>query len=342
MSRPTRRGWGSLGQSAVPGDVVKALDELGVEMFRQVGDEVQIRCPAHLRILGKEDTHPSCSVNVETGLVGCFSCKWSGNFVTIVIEMLGCSESDAYDWVRERGSIDRAKRMLGVSTPILQTREAEEITEVDLALFTQVPEEIAHRRNLTVASLDKYGVLWDARKGYWIIPVRDPKNGRLWGWQVKGEGKRIFRNHPEDLTKSKALFGARQFIPGSRAILVESPLDIVRLRDAGFHGGLSIYGSSVSRAQMSWLASNAHEVFLALDNDSAGRVGTQEFLDAFPYTQRVKIFNYAATSKKDVGDMNDVEIRWGINNAIWPGLWRKDGNHLSIQKRRGVRHGADH
>lgn len=336
----TRRGWGHIGQSAVPGDVVAALDELGVQMLRQTGDEVQIRCPAHFRILGKEDEHPSCSVNTETGLVGCFSCKWGGQFIVVVIEMLSCNESEAYEWIRERGGVERARRLLGRSTTVISSTEAEEITEADLALFEEVPADVASKRNLTAESLRRYGVVWDGRKGAWIIPVRDLHTGRLMGWQVKGNEKRIFKNHPKDIKKSATLFGARQHVPGTLAVVVESPLDVARLYTAKVLGGLSIYGSDVSDPQMRWLAEHASHVLLALDDDKSGRIGTQNFLEEYAHPNRVSIFNYAATSAKDVGDMPTEAIRWGVKNAMHQSLWRPDGNHLTFKRHREVSRGS--
>jgi hypothetical protein len=310
-----------------PGDIPAALDELGIS-FRIVDDnEAAFLCPYH-------DDHKvgSFSVNLETGQNNCFSCGAGGGFVRVVQTVLGISAGEADRWCRSR-------RMKGVGgstlvTQDLRTRKssgtvdtAKQINEASLALFTDPPASaLAGTERWRGCSLDAaryYGVRWSPETGSWIVPIREPEEHRLIGWQEKND--RHFRNVPKGVDKSTALFGLES-LDGARLgyplVLVESPLDVPRLLTAGVRGGISSYGVHVSRPQLDILAgARARTLVLALDNDPAGSGEATRLVREFRRL-RVMVFNYGRSRAKDPGAMTDTEIRWGIDNAIWAPLWR--------------------
>lgn len=318
--------WSRLVDTPVPGDVVRCLDELGVEILRVVDEEAHGHCPAHLRITGKIDRHPSWSVNTETGVHNCFACGFRGPFVTIVQEVLDCTREHAVDWIRERGSIERADRGLGRGKYIHELAAEEEIppvTEADLALYVEVPDWAADARDLDPAACDHYGVLWDANKDHWITPIRDPETGTLWGWQEKGQETRYFRNRPKEVPKSKTLFGLAQLTTNT-AILVESPLDAVRLYTAGLGGGVSSFGARVSDTQLALLVdAGVRRLISALDNDRDGIQANDDLRLRVRGRMRLSFFNYGQLDAKDPGDMTDEEIWEAYETAYSSILWVK-------------------
>jgi DNA primase len=56
-------------------DVLATLERLGIE-GKESGDEYVARCPMHAARTGREDSHPSWSINLQTGLFLCFSCGY--------------------------------------------------------------------------------------------------------------------------------------------------------------------------------------------------------------------------------------------------------------------------
>jgi len=312
--KPVAQGWDAF-SVPVPGDVLAALQELGVEVLHVNGDEALAKCPAHFERTGKEDRHPSFSVNVEEGVSNCFSCGFRGPFVVLVEQMLKCDRDDAVGWVRARGGIERVKRALVEKTSLLQIDTTTQINEASLALFVDPPAEALAKRHLSLESTQFYGILWDADKERWITPIRDPNTGKLWGWQAKNE--RYFRNLPKDVTKAKTLFGIEQFDEGM-AIVIESPLDVPRIFTAGIEGSLSSFGAGVSAIQMKIVQALTDECLVALDNDRDGSKYSQ-YLNAMYGRQMIlKFLNYADfdTNIKDPGEMTDSQIRHSIDTAI--------------------------
>lgn len=306
----------------VPGNVVACLQELGVSILRQNEDEIQGHCPAHERITGKKDSHPSWSVNIKTGLHGCWSCGFKGQFASIVVEQLGCSYDDAFSWIKEHGALDRAKVILGLEEGyFVDDREFLEIKESDLALFTSPPPEILRERKITQEAAAYYGIVWDKEKDSWIIPIRDPYDYSLLGWQEKSTKKRFFMNYPKHVAKGGTIFGFQRLVTTSPVILVESPLDVARIRSAGIWNACASYGANVSEKQQSLLAALGLPIILALDNDAAGINATDDLLKKMR-GMRIKIFNYPK-GVKDPGDMEDKEIWDGISKAYSRILWKK-------------------
>ena len=315
---PSRRkiasGWDAFG-TPVPGDVLACMAELGIEVLRVNGDEAQAKCPAHFERTGKEDRHPSFSVNVEAGMANCFSCGFRGPFVVLVEYVLKCDRDDAVGWVRARGGIDRARRILDESKSLTSVDTTTQINEASLALFVDPPAEALAKRGISLEAAQYYGVLWDAEKARWITPIRDPDTGKLWGWQAKNE--RYFRNRPNDVTKSKTLFGLEQFEEGI-AILIESPLDVLRIFTAGVEGSLSAYGAGVSVAQMEIVEDITDECIVGLDNDKDGTTYSKWLKETYGHRLTMKFLNYADFDEdiKDPGDMSDEQIRYSIETAI--------------------------
>lgn len=309
--RAANRGWGAI-DNPVPGDVLGSLEELGLQVHKITTDEAWARCPGHLEKVGREDGHPSWSVNINTGLHSCMSCPYRGNFVGLVKDLLEVDHSEAAAWVRARGALAYVERKLA---PVVE-KERPKVNEAALALFIPPPLSACSSRLLSQDACAHYGVLWDPKRDMWITPIRDPDTGELRGFQEKNE--RHFRNRPSDVAKSTALFGLNAFT-GSTAIIVESPLDVPRLLTVGIAGGMSGYGVGVSAFQMSLLMEVSDHIVLALDKDDDGRAKTSELLETYGSRHRLSVFNYARTRVKDPGEMTSDEIHWALRNAT-PGL----------------------
>lgn len=305
-------------EDPIPGNVIGVLDELGVEILRVDNYEAIGRCPAHIRLMGRQDRHPSWSVNIETGQHNCFSCGFRGPFYLIAKEMLGCSREDAVAWVKSKGSIDRAFANI-TGEGVYVNEIPDPITEADLALYTQVPEWACAERNLDPEAVDFYGVLWDPKRDNWITPIREWQTNVLIGWQEKGESRRHFRNHPKHMEKGLYLFGVNQH-RGTTAIIEESPLDVPRTYDVlGVPIMLSTYGAHVTNAQLDLMQDmGIRRIISALDNDKAGDKANIELISRCRGRFRLEFWNYYEdTDAKDPGDQEDEEILWSYEN-IYP------------------------
>ncbi|MDP9870446.1 MULTISPECIES: toprim domain-containing protein [Streptosporangium] len=273
--------------------------------------EATCRCPAHMEFLGREDRHPSFSVNIGSGLFACFSCGFKGTFGDLVAYVLKVDRAEAVSWIRARGTIRQVERLMAKKTPAT-IDTTQQINEASLALYIPPPREALDDRNLTAKACASYGVLWEPTEELWITPVRD-ENDVLLGWQEKNA--RYFRNRPKGLKKSHTLFGLHTITYGcSRIIVVESPLDAVRLASAGIENVVASYGASISDAQMQLMLERTQHVVLFLDNDGPGRQYRDKAAAAWRHRIGISSVDYRNLldcddpEGLDPGDLSDAEL----------------------------------
>jgi len=286
------------------------LTRLGIEYYSERGDEIQAACPAHKDRTGHEDRNPSFYINADSGAFICFSCQWKGNVYTLVNYIHG--DVDANTWLNSGGGLSLRVRRLTKEVPNIQ--EQTHITESMLSAFTEPPLTVLKGRGLTLTAAKQFNLLWDARHMNWIIPIREVVTNKLLGWQEKGHDRRYFRNYPTGIQKSQALFGYDQYKSGDM-IVVESPLDVVRLASLGITGGVATYGALVSSAQFNLIRGGARVVF-AMDNDEAGKTSTLKLYNLCKEMEKEAwFFNYNHLDIKDIGGMSLDEIQYGLDNA---------------------------
>jgi 5S rRNA maturation endonuclease (ribonuclease M5) len=298
-------------------EMERVLQRLNIEPVNARGSEILALCPGHKEITGKEDRSPSWWINSDTGAHICFSCGFKGNLWSLIATAQGLKDAngfldyaDAKDWLYlsfdniQLGPPEEEHEQESIF------KEVTNITESRLALFTLPPAHALSARGFTSQAAEKHQLLWDTVHSNWITVIRDPQSNKLLGWQEKGFSRRYFRNYPQGVEKSTTLFGFNKYT-GGRMIVVESPLDVVRLESIGITGGVSTYGSMISNTQLE-LIKEADEVLFALDNDESGINSSKKMLE---HNFEAWYFNYGHTDMKDVGAMSRIEILTGLDNA---------------------------
>ena len=297
-------------------DVEKILLFLEIPLHAQRGSEVNGLCPMHKARTGKEDHRPSWWINSETGAHICFSCGYNGNIYTLISDIKGIDYHDAREYIDDTAElpIDSLMKRIKELPQYVVAEETIPMSEARLAVYGEPPDIELKKRFLTREAVNTYGVLWDKTNEAWILPIRDPDTFSLLGWQEKGARGRFFKNQPAGVKKSKTVFGV-QHLNEEYLIVVESPLDVVRLASIGISGAVSIYGAMMSDEQAK-IIRRAKRVAAAFDNDPAGKKACEQIRDyARKYGFDLLFFNYNGIDVKDVGDMTEVEIIRGLETA---------------------------
>ncbi len=289
-------------------DLASVLKSIGVDVRRADGREISGRCPVHRRVTGREDGSPSWSMNAQTGLWICFSCGARGTLSMLVSELTG--EPDAIMAVHHF-LIDRNLERL--TTGVEVTEKKPEIDWVSFSKFVLPPESALSKRGLDPDQVLMHGVRWDNMNKAWVIPIVN-HFGDLQGWQTKAPG--WVRNFPVGVKKSDSLFGIERFMGGT-AVLVESPLDVVRFASVFEKPqALATFGAAVSDKQLALLSTVADRVVIAMDNDEAGIRSSKSLFNRLPHFRRGTLWwNYSGTSAKDIGDMTASEMAHGLASA---------------------------
>ena len=297
-------------------DIERVLLGLDLQLFAQRGVEVNGLCPMHKKRTGKEDQHPSWWINSETGAHICFSCGYKGNIFTLVADVKGVSYFDAQDFIKDNIEVplDSLMKRIKDLPQYVQPEEQIGMSEARLAVYTTPPAIELKKRFLNEVAVQVHGVLWDTKNQAWILPIRDPNDFSLWGWQEKGARGRFFKNQPAGVKKSKTVFGVEVLDPDLPLVVVESPLDAVRLTGLGINA-ISTYGAILSEDQAK-IMRRAPKIIAAFDNDKAGKTACEQIRGlARKYGMELSYFNYNGIDVKDVGDMIESEISHGIRTA---------------------------
>jgi hypothetical protein len=298
-------------------DIERVLLSLDLQLYAQRGAEVNGLCPMHKKRTGKEDNHPSWWINSETGAHICFSCGYKGNVYTLVSDVRGIDYHEAREYVNDKEDMpidSLMKRIKELPQYVQAEPDAIPMSEARLAVYTEPPDIELKKRFLKRGAVKVHGVLWDVKNEAWILPIRDPDDGVLWGWQEKGARGRFFKNQPAGVRKSKTVFGVHIMSSNHDLIIVESPLDAVRLTGLG-HNAISTYGAIISEDQAK-IMRRAPRVIAAMDNDKAGHTANEQMRGfSRKYGMELSYFNYTGIDVKDVGDMTESEIEKGIQTA---------------------------
>jgi 5S rRNA maturation endonuclease (ribonuclease M5) len=281
-------------------DVEQILDQLNI-VVRSKGRELSAECPFHT------DSHPSFSINANSGLWICYQCGRAGTLEMLIQEITGETATGASLLREVRRRPKKAKE------------ELEAPQEIDINIVRAIyaslktpPSWACEERSFGRAEAKEYSIKWDHG---WVLPIWDPEGVHgdvfdLWGWQYKQID--FHSNFPKTVKKSMTLFGLREFLwhgDGNSLILVESPLDVVRLATVGLWAVAS-FGAIVSKRQMELLIDATDRVVLALDNDDAGREATKRiYRPLIGRVHRVHVVTERFPDKcKDPGEMSDKQI----------------------------------
>ncbi len=290
------------------------LARLGIEVLDTRGDEINGYCAAHEQRTGHIDHNPSWWINSDSGAFICFSCGWKGNLYSLVSYIQDIEYAKVGDWLGSAASLTARFSRLTNAIKRKPIEDVTVVTESMLSAYTPPPEYALEVRGLSTESAAKHGLLWDERAGNWVIPIREPLTGTLLGWQEKGFYHRYFNNRPVKVKKSGSLFGYEHYKSGDM-IVVESPLDVVRLSSIGIEGAVATYGAIVSAAQFN-LIRGADRIIFAMDNDDAGKASSQALLELCKQMGvECWLFNYSGIDLKDVGGMSRSEALTGLSTA---------------------------
>lgn len=315
------------------------LNALGVDYSERYNYFVA-PCPVH-----GGDRRDAFSFLVERGIWQCFSrgCdkKYGADIIGLVRGIKDCSFTEATNFLRKFVDVSLSPEEVQKLKDERQNRE----------FIIAQQKKIEDKRTYPKSCLDKlrYHNYLETR-GYprWLIekyhigaclennrymsnrivvPVLNIDNeivgftGRTLDpdWESKGIPK---WKHSRGSWVSKNLFNisnaAKYISENGYVILCEGPLDVLRLEEAGVHNSVAILGKKFYDSQMAILISiGATNILDALDNDAAGKVGSNGVLKTAQCLfdiERVRI----PDGYKDIGEMVPTEARSVFDDyPIW-------------------------
>jgi DNA primase len=303
--------------------ILKVMDALRID-YRERYQYVTAACPVH-----NGDRDDAWSWHLDKEIWQCFSRGCHDNFSKdvfgLVMGVLDCSFPDACKFVEKvvEGAgvnVDEAAH-LNANKQFVRRAKKESIIYAEDALEKLLYHPYLEGRNYPKDLIQSYqiGVTSEGYKqmsNRLIVPVRN-----MYSQIVGFTGRTLFPNWKENKipkwVHSKGFIGAENLFNIDRAaphirdcgeaILVEGPLDVLRLEHAGIHNGVAIFGRRLHNGQIALLAKcGTQKLKVALDADTAGKSGAETAFNTAKAFFKVTIVDLQSG---DVGDLTVEKAR---------------------------------
>lgn len=293
-------------------------DLLGLDLpDKQV---LTLNCPFH------KDSTPSFRVDLRKGLYHCYGCHAGGDIFNLTMQVLGLDFYSAARWLANRVGLDEGSKPSVVSL----LSQAQEVFARGRGFIASW----ARSRGLEEESLDYWGLGYCSgtpfaveegwvdtglmsKRGYFMLGNRatfpllssagDPLS--FSGRALHGETpKYIHGSDHAYFAKSAYLYGLaqnrREITASKAALLVEGPIDVIKLHQAGVNNAVGVLGAFLTPRQSQLLRGiGVTSLYLGLDNDSAGKSAIERILLSSVLSGGFNIRVIEWRSSKDPGDL---------------------------------------
>lgn len=295
------------------------------------------------------DEHPSAWCNVDKNLYVCAS-YWSGDLLALVAKLEGKEHiSDVLPVVGEMLS-GSTKGVVELADEITRLLHAHEVAEVPIPVYDRLALKswaMTHPymrdwRGISQATQEFLSIGYDPRENRIVIPHF--WRGGLVGWQKRaipsqGWSQQAQRyetaapwpptanQHPKyrsslGFPKSETLYGYDQAMETAgltTAIVVESPMSVIKAFELLKPGVLATFGAKVSRTQVD-LLKVFDCVYVWFDADPAGYTGARKLVE--PLMNHTQVMVVPPADGVDLGDYTSCEaVTATLGSAIPAALW---------------------
>ena len=268
-------------------------DLFGPTELKKSGREFVTRCPWH------DDRRPSLSVSPSRNRVHCYVCDKGTDAIGWIQDRQGLSFQEAVLELARRTGVSVAEGDPEAQARFeqewrerrqLMAQRTEQRTQFHQALLQQLEQggggaDYLQTRGISPETARTWQLGFAG--GRLTIPLNDAA-GQTVGFcgRATGNQEPKYRNSTGDLLfqRNGLVFGLDQAAEVIRkqgtALLVEGPLDVIQLHQAGFCNAVACLGTSVSELQLQLLRRQGMKhLLIALDGDSAGQAATERLVE---------------------------------------------------------------
>lgn len=279
------------------------------------GHELKAKCPfAHLHESSVDNT-PSLTVNIDSGIYYCQTCHSKGNVHTMLMWLYKFSATEAWFKLGDALNIERPDSDKPVRPDIEPGLDT--MYHKDLMKSTAyVRDMLRDRRGYSDETLSRFKLGWNGERI--TIPVYDEYNRlvnlRLYQWDSTDDQWKVlnYSDERENSYGEVRIYGIENLTNTSIKSIIwcEGETDRILSEQMGFPTACPTSGAG------SWLPNwnkyfrHIDCIYLAQDNDEAGRVATAKIAEKLYRITKVYIINWP-DDMPDKGDITDFYIKLG-------------------------------
>lgn len=271
------------------------LNEL--KNIQRRGQEIKAECPFKDLHESQTDNNPSLTVNLDKGVYYCNSCHSRGNIQTMYKTLYGLSNEEAWFSLGDALKIPRPDGSKP-TRPDIEIGLVSEYHRRLMSLTGPLRTMLKERRGLTDETLIKYQLGWDGDRV--TIPIYDEFNTlvnfRRYKWNSTDDQWKVL-NYVDEYNNQYGevrIFGVDRVLDTSIDYVIwsEGEMDRLITEQHGFPCACATSGAGSWKPEWTKLFRNKKRVYIAQDNDEAGRNATAKLCEKLYRIVDVYIINW--------------------------------------------------
>lgn len=290
---------------------VDEFKALGLTYSRH-GNELKSQCPWPERHLSGQDTNPSFTVNLGTGVYFCNSCGSKGNIHTFYMETRHVDKQEAWFALGDGLGFERptdvdSRPAIDPALPVKYHSDLMSSTGV-------IRDVLREKRGITDMTLDRFLIGWDGDRI--TIPIYDEfsdlVNIRRYKWNSYEDSTKMI-NYEDQVGNAYGedrVYGIEHLYDDSCRALIwcEGEWDRLICEQNGFPACTATAGAGNFRTEWFKLLAQKDRVYICYDNDDAGKRATEYMVDNLRGS-KVKILTVQWPKDfREKGDITDIFV----------------------------------
>lgn len=288
------------------------LNEL--KKVQRRGNEVKAECPFKELHESQTDENPSLTVNLSKGVYYCNSCHQKGNIHTMHKQLYSLTSEEAWFQLGDALNIPRPDGTKP-ARPDIEPGLAAAFHKALVDLKGPIRDVLKDRRGLTDNTLAKFSLGWDGERI--TIPVYDEFNSlvnfRRYKWNSTDDQWKVL-NYVDEFQNSYGevrIYGIDRVVDPEVEFIIwcEGEMDRIINEQYGFPTACPTSGAGSWKPEWTKLFRNKKKVYIAQDNDEAGRNATRKICEKLFRVTDVYIINWPEDFPTK-GDITDFYTKW--------------------------------
>lgn len=279
------------------------------------GQEVKAECPFSNLHESGTDNNPSLTVNLTKGVYYCNTCHSKGNAHTLLRHLEGLSAEDAWFKLGDELNLPRPDGTRP-TRPDIDPGLAQAYHRTLLSLTGPIRDVLCTRRGLVDDTLKAFKLGWDGDRV--TIPIYDEFNTlvniRRYKWNSTDDKYKVINYEDENGNTygEVRIFGIERLVDPTVDYIVwsEGEMDRICNEQHGFPTACPTSGAGTWKPDWAKYFKGKKRVYLAQDNDEAGRIATRKLCEKLYRVVDVFIINWPENFPIK-GDITDFYTKCG-------------------------------
>jgi hypothetical protein len=303
---------------------VDEFKQLNLQCHRQ-GNELKGQCPFKEMHAAGQDRNPSFTVNLSTGVYFCNACGSKGNVHTFYMQTRAVTSQVAWFELGDALGIERPEAV--DSRPAIDPGLPNKWHKALMESTGVIRDILRDKRGLTDATLARFLIGWDGERV--TIPIYDEFNElvnvRRYMWNSYEDNTKMI-NYTDEVGNTYGedrIFGIEHlFNKECTAVLwCEGEWDRILAEQNDMPACTTTAGANNFRAEWFKLLKTKKRLYIAYDNDEAGRLATEYMVDNL----RGSVDLWPISWPKDwreKGDITDIFAKDSYNKESFMALFK--------------------